>query len=234
MQTAIERDDPMAALRRSILEAALPHVPFDGWSQATLEAGARDAGLGGGEALRAFPGGPVEAIAFWSTDADRAMVAALEAMDLGAMRTRDRIAAAIRQRLAAIAPHREALRRAPPSSPGARSMRYGASPATARPTGTSTRSAGCWPASTARRCCASSRTDRRARRRAGPSSTVASRTSCACRAPCPGCATGWPASPARCRCCAGAWPVGAEGQPPRGDSRVTCPILRPGLASPLP
>jgi ubiquinone biosynthesis protein COQ9 len=107
MPTATERDDAPGALRRAILEAALPHVPFDGWSQATLEAGARDAGLGEGEALRAFPGGPVEAIAFWSTDADRAMVAALEAMDLGAMRTRDRIAAAIRQRLAAVAPHRE-------------------------------------------------------------------------------------------------------------------------------
>ena len=104
MPTATERDDAPGALRRAILEAALPHVPFDGWSQATLEAGARDAGLGEGEALRAFPGGPVEAIAFWSTDADRAMVAALEAMDLGAMRTRDRIAAAIRQRLAARLP----------------------------------------------------------------------------------------------------------------------------------
>ena len=112
MPTATERDDALGATRRAILEAALPHVPFDGWSQATLEAGARDAGLGEGEALRAFPGGPVEAIAFWSTDADRAMVAALEAMDLDAMRTRERIAAAIRQRLAAVAPHREALRRA--------------------------------------------------------------------------------------------------------------------------
>ena len=63
MPTATERDDSLGALRRAILEAALPHVPFDGWSQATLEAGARDAGLGDGDALRAFPAGPVEAIA---------------------------------------------------------------------------------------------------------------------------------------------------------------------------
>lgn len=112
MPIATDLGEAMAARRRAILGAALAHVPFDGWSQASLEAGARDAGLEAAEALRAFPGGPPEAIAFWSTDADRAMVAALEAMDLGAMRTRDRIAAAIRHRLAAVAPHREALRRA--------------------------------------------------------------------------------------------------------------------------
>ncbi|MFM8681768.1 MAG: COQ9 family protein [Alphaproteobacteria bacterium] len=112
MQAATERDEALDARRRALLAAALAHVPFDGWSPATLAAGARDAGLDEGEALRAVPGGPVEAFGVWSTDADRAMVEALEAMDLGAMRTRDRIAAAIRHRLAAVAPHREALRRA--------------------------------------------------------------------------------------------------------------------------
>jgi ubiquinone biosynthesis protein COQ9 len=40
------------------------------------------------------------------------MLQALEAMDLAGMRTRARVAAAIRQRLSAVAPHREALRRA--------------------------------------------------------------------------------------------------------------------------
>ncbi|MBL8696733.1 MAG: COQ9 family protein [Alphaproteobacteria bacterium] len=110
MQTGTDLDHD--ALRRAVLEATLGHVPFDGWTQASLNAGARDAGLPDGSALLAFPNGPVEAIAFWAADADRAMLAALESMDAGKLRVRERVAAAIRLRLEAVAPHREALRRA--------------------------------------------------------------------------------------------------------------------------
>src|SRR6185369_10220349 len=50
------------AVREAILDAALPHVPFDGWTQATLQHGAADAGHDKVMALRVFPGGPVEAV----------------------------------------------------------------------------------------------------------------------------------------------------------------------------
>ena len=40
MPTGTEIDHD--AVRRAILEAALAHVPFDGWSQPSLNAGARD------------------------------------------------------------------------------------------------------------------------------------------------------------------------------------------------
>ena len=36
------------AMRAAILDAALPHVPFDGWSEATLLAAAADSGVASG------------------------------------------------------------------------------------------------------------------------------------------------------------------------------------------
>lgn len=110
MQTGTEIDHD--AVRRAILEAALAHVPFDGWSQPSLNAGARDAGYDEAMVIRVFPGGPIDAIVFWSTDADRRMLAELAALDVGKMKIRERIATAIRLRLQAVTPHREALRRA--------------------------------------------------------------------------------------------------------------------------
>src|SRR3546814_2663166 len=61
-------DPEIDALREEILRAVLPHVPFDGWTMATLSAGARAAGMDPADAVRAFPRGPVEAIAFRSEE----------------------------------------------------------------------------------------------------------------------------------------------------------------------
>ena len=98
--------------RREILDAALPHVPFEGWTAAALAAGARDLGRDASDALLAFPEGGLEAVVFWSRDADRRMLEALAELDLAGLRTHERVVAAIRHRLAAVAPHRESLRRA--------------------------------------------------------------------------------------------------------------------------
>jgi ubiquinone biosynthesis protein COQ9 len=100
------------AVREAIIDAALPHVPFDGWTQTTLQQGAADAGHDKVMALRVFPAGPVEAVEFWSHLADRRMLAALEQRDLSTMKVRERIATAIRVRLEQTAGHREAVRRA--------------------------------------------------------------------------------------------------------------------------
>lgn len=110
MQTGIDLE--FDALRRTVLAAALVHVPFDGWTQASLNAGAADAGLPEGSALRAFPNGPVEAITFWAVETDRAMLEAFAAADPARLRVRERIATAIRLRLEPLGGHREALRRA--------------------------------------------------------------------------------------------------------------------------
>jgi ubiquinone biosynthesis protein COQ9 len=95
-----------------ILEAALSHVPFDGWTLEVLQRAAEEAGYERATALRVFPRGPVEAITAWCALADRQMLAALAAHDLAPLRTRERVALAIRLRLEALSRRREAVRRA--------------------------------------------------------------------------------------------------------------------------
>jgi len=98
-------------IRETLLLATLPHVPFDGWSNAALRVGAEDAGLSPAEALNAFPAGPAEALALFSDWADRQMLARLDQLDLGAMKVRDKVAAGVRLRLEVLEPHKEAVRR---------------------------------------------------------------------------------------------------------------------------
>ncbi|MFT5182017.1 MAG: ubiquinone biosynthesis protein COQ9, partial [Alphaproteobacteria bacterium] len=45
----------LATERRAILDKALDHVPFDGWTEQTLRQGAADAGFDDTMARRAFP-----------------------------------------------------------------------------------------------------------------------------------------------------------------------------------
>ena len=97
--------------RRDLLEAILPHVTFDGWTMRAMLAGAEDLGQGAAELDRHFPGGPLDVVRFFSAQADREMLKALEGQGLGAMRVRERVATAVRLRLNVIAPHREAVRR---------------------------------------------------------------------------------------------------------------------------
>src|SRR5262245_32294861 len=86
-------------LRDRLVEAALSHVPFDGWSQRALDAAAADLGLGHLDVLRALPGGPMQAIEHYIAMADRAMLDALEGHDLEALRPPERVALAVRVKL---------------------------------------------------------------------------------------------------------------------------------------
>ena len=101
------------AQRAALLKATLPHVPFDGWTRTALQAGARDAGIESALADNAFPGGMAELLDFYHRHADIAMVRALEARpDLATLKTREKVALAIRLRLEANAGYREAIRQA--------------------------------------------------------------------------------------------------------------------------
>ncbi|MBL8833048.1 MAG: COQ9 family protein [Rhodospirillales bacterium] len=98
--------------RDRIVEAALPHIPFDGWSLPVLARAAEEAGYPPATALRVFPNGVNDALAHWCAMSDRAMVAACEAdPEFAGLKIREKIARAIRLRLAPLAPHREAVRR---------------------------------------------------------------------------------------------------------------------------
>jgi ubiquinone biosynthesis protein COQ9 len=98
--------------RARLLEAALDHVAFDGWSETAIRAAATDTGIPLERALNAFPGGATELVAFHSEMADRRMLEALELEPLSDMKVREKAARAIRLRLEANMRHREAIRSA--------------------------------------------------------------------------------------------------------------------------
>jgi ubiquinone biosynthesis protein COQ9 len=98
--------------RARLLEAVLVHVAFDGWGEAALTAAAKNLGIPMARALNAFPGGAAEMVAFHSESADRAMIDALLREPLSELPIREKVARAIRLRLAANLPHREAIRSA--------------------------------------------------------------------------------------------------------------------------
>jgi ubiquinone biosynthesis protein COQ9 len=85
--------------KERVLDAALCHVPFDGWSDRSLRAAAADAGVDAGLVRALFPRGGVDLALAYHRRGDDAMVARLQEMDLGSLRFRDRIAAAVRARL---------------------------------------------------------------------------------------------------------------------------------------
>lgn len=100
-----------AVARDTLMLASLPHVVFDGWSPAAMAAGAADAGMDPVAVRRYFPGGAAEMVGLFSAWADGRMIAALDAADLDSMKVRERVTLAVRARLEALTPHREAARR---------------------------------------------------------------------------------------------------------------------------
>lgn len=100
------------ALQDEVLLAALPNIVFDGWSMAALFDGALSAGMTRFDVARAFPAGEAEAVAHFADWADRRMLAGLAEYDLRSMKVRARAHAAVRARLEALAPYKEAVRRA--------------------------------------------------------------------------------------------------------------------------
>lgn len=98
--------------RDRLIDAVLHHVPFDGWSTASLRRAAVDIDLDPADAEALFPGAARDMIAWHSQMADRRMMVALGELDLDAMKIRERIAAAVMTRLEGNAQHREAIRRA--------------------------------------------------------------------------------------------------------------------------
>ena len=105
------------AQRDALIQAALPHVAFDGWGRKTLAAAAESAGLGADAAGQLFPAGAKDAVAHFMDLADRLMLEDLGKRDLAAMKVRARVTTAVRLRLERWTPHREAVRRALALSP---------------------------------------------------------------------------------------------------------------------
>jgi len=98
--------------RQALLQAALQHIPFDGWSKLTMDRAEQDLKIPDGTVHRLFPRGPRDLLVFSSEQADEQMLAGLATADLTVLKIRERIALAVKLRLLADAPHREAVARA--------------------------------------------------------------------------------------------------------------------------
>lgn len=94
----------------ALLDAALIHVPFDGWSDAALRAAANDIGLDRAAAQALFPRGGVDLALAYHARGDAQMRERLAHHDLSVLRYSDRVALAVRLRLEA-AEDRELVRR---------------------------------------------------------------------------------------------------------------------------
>lgn len=100
----------MNQIRDDILQAALPAVPFDGWSWAVIEKAAEEAGHRPVVAQAVFPGKMPDVLDGFADLADRGMLAALEDINPGDLRIRDRVREALLARYRFLQPHKEALR----------------------------------------------------------------------------------------------------------------------------
>lgn len=96
--------------RLRLLRAALEEVPFSGYSETTLKAAAKKPGLPVAQVRLYFPRGPQSLVEAFSEMCDEQMKERMA--DTTIARVRDRVALAVRLRLEAMAPYREAARRA--------------------------------------------------------------------------------------------------------------------------
>jgi len=99
-------------IRGRLAPGIAQNAAFDGWGDEARDMAADAAGIDRDLARLAFKDGAAAMIDAWFADIDLAMAAALPPELLGAMKVRERITRLVEARLAAIAPDREALRRA--------------------------------------------------------------------------------------------------------------------------
>ncbi len=93
----------MAAAKARLLAAALPHVAFDGWSQASFQAAITDSDMSPGLAMGLFPRGGVDLAVEYHRAGDAAMAQALaQRNDLATLKIRQKVALAVRLRLQSV------------------------------------------------------------------------------------------------------------------------------------
>ncbi|MEP3917135.1 COQ9 family protein [Ascidiaceihabitans sp.] len=101
---------PYETTKSQLLDAALMHVAFDGWSEATFQAAVRDADVESPMARAVCPRGAVDLAIAYHNRGDAVMVERLKTEDLSDMKFRDKIAAGVRFRIEAVT-DKEAVRR---------------------------------------------------------------------------------------------------------------------------
>ncbi|WP_108836027.1 COQ9 family protein [Tateyamaria sp. Alg231-49] len=100
---------PYETTKDALLDAALMHVPFDGWSETTFKAAATDAGVEWAMARAVCPRGAIDLALAYHARGDAEMVARLKSDELP-QRFSEKIAAGVRFRIEAVS-DKEAVRR---------------------------------------------------------------------------------------------------------------------------
>lgn len=106
----IHTDTHTFRTRRALLDAALPDILFDGWTNDTLRRAAHSLNIDDTTLRAAFPKGITDALDTFAAMADIAMHDTLSTTDPHTLPTRDRIATAIMARFDALCPHKDAVR----------------------------------------------------------------------------------------------------------------------------
>jgi ubiquinone biosynthesis protein COQ9 len=106
------QDLTLDELRAALAPGIASNAAFDGWGDAARDMAAEAMGADRDVARLAFPGGAVDMIDAWFAHVDAVVAAELPPERIAAMKIRERITALIEARLHALAPDREALRRA--------------------------------------------------------------------------------------------------------------------------
>jgi ubiquinone biosynthesis protein COQ9 len=96
----------------AVLEAALAHVAFDGFTDSVLARAADEAAVSRADMRRLFPDGALSLVETFSEWADAEMIREFDRQNVAALKIRERIALAVKMWLAVLKPHKEAARRA--------------------------------------------------------------------------------------------------------------------------
>jgi len=99
-----------ASVKEQLLDAALIHVAFDGWSDATFDAAVQDADVAPELAHVACPRGVLDLVIAYHLRADVEMLARFEREDVSALRYSEKVTMLVQFRLEAVS-DKEAVRR---------------------------------------------------------------------------------------------------------------------------
>ncbi|MEO1473690.1 MAG: COQ9 family protein [Pseudomonadota bacterium] len=103
---------PSATLRARWLEALLPHIAFDGWTDKAARSAAETADLSPAEQALAAPRGVIDLIDHLFDAAEDQARATIAAADITGLGVRDKVTLGVKAWLAALEPDREAVRKA--------------------------------------------------------------------------------------------------------------------------
>ncbi len=101
----------MPDIKTKILDTALTHVIFDGWSDTTLAATAEDLGITSADIIAHYPRGAVDLALAFHRRGDAAMEEVLAGETFAGLKIREKITFAIRTRLSLMEGQQEEVRR---------------------------------------------------------------------------------------------------------------------------